>query len=281
MKTEERSNSEEHYSSDSSTDFFDAMDRDVNSMVSEESQSEPMNEATQTRTANNTANTGSRKVNWKKRYQDSSREAKRMYGEMQSLKPYAAIIEAMKKDGGLVDHVRGYLEGGGSNQTIQSKLGLSEDFEFDANDLGDPNSDSSKVFNAHVDGLVQSRMGQITQAQNQQAQEQAVHTARLKEEQEFRKNHPEIDDDQYQDLLNKASQRTLSLEDVHYIINRDQTNNKVAQNVKNDMVEQMKNARNIPPSTSGLNSAPKSANFEDNVFDALKGVDEELDNLFG
>ena len=47
------------------------------------------------------------------------------------------------------------------------------------------------------------------------------------------------------------------------------------------MVEQMKNARNIPASTSGLNSAPKSENFEDNVFNALKGVDEELDNLFG
>ena len=209
MKTEERSNSEEHYSSDSSTDFFDAMDKDVNSMVSGESQSEPMNETTQEK-VNNTARTGSQNINWKKRYQDSSREAQRMHGEMQSLKPYAAIIEAMKKDGGLVDHVRGYLENGGSNQSIQSKLGLGEDFEFDANELGDPSSDSSKVLNAHVDGLVQSRMGQINKTQNQQAQQQALHQSRLNEEAEFRKNHPEISDDEYQDLLNTASQRTLS-----------------------------------------------------------------------
>ena len=71
------------------------------------------------------------------------------------------------------------------------------------------------------------------------------------------------------------------MEDIHYIINRDEANNKVATNVKKDMVEQMKNARNIPASTSGLNSASKGGNFEDSVFDALKGVDEELDNLFG
>ena len=281
MKTEERSNSEEHYTSDSSTDFFDAMDKDVNSMVSEGSQPEPTNETTQIKTANNTAKTGSQRIDWKKRYQDSSREAQRINAEMQSLKPYAAIIDAMKKDGGLVDHVRGYLENGGSNQSIQSKLGLSEDFEFDANELGDPNSDSSKVLNAHVDGLVQSRMGQINQLQNQKAQEQAIYQSRLREEADFRKNHPEIDDDQYEDLLHQASKRTLSLEDIHYIINRDDTNNKVATNVKKDMVEQMKNARNIPASTSGLNSAPKSENFDDNVFNALKGVDEELDNLFG
>ena len=190
MKTEERSNSEEHYSSDSSTDFFDAMDKDVNSMVSEESQSEPMNETTQKK-VNNTARTGSQNINWKKRYQDSSREAQRMNGEMQSLKPYAAIIEAMKKDGGLVDHVRGYLEGGGSNQSIQSKLGLAEDFEFDGNELGDPKSDSSKVLNAHVDGLVQSRMGQINQLQNQKAQEHAewmYNTGRLEHSKKYIEN---------------------------------------------------------------------------------------------
>ena len=180
-----------------------------------------------------------------------------------------------------MDHVRGYLENGGANQSIQNQLGLDEDFEFDANELGDPSSDSSKVLNAHVDKLVQSRITQMNQAQTQKANEAKAYQARLNEEKKFRESHPEIGDDEYQDLLHKASKRTLSLEDIHYIINRDEANNKVATNVKKDMVEQMKNARNIPASTSGLNSASKGGNFEDNVFDALKGVDEELDNLFG
>ena len=278
MKANE-SNSEDYFS-DSSTDFFDAMDNDVNSMVTGESQPEPTNEATHNK-ANNKADSGSQRIDWKRRYQDSSREAQRLHSEVKDLKPYAAIIDAMKKDGGLVDHVRGYLEGGGSNQSIQDQLGLDEDFEFDANELGNPSSDSSKVLNAHVDKLVQSRVTQMNQVQNEKAQEQALKTKRLEEENKFRQNHPDMSDDEYKDLLVKASQRTLSLEDIHYIINKDEANNKVAQNVKKDMVEQMKNARNIPASTSGLNSAPKNTNMSDNVFDALKGVDEELDNLFG
>jgi len=279
MKVNE-SNSEDYFS-DSSSDFFESIEKDVNSMVSEESQLEPTSETTQNVQANNTAKTGSQRIDWKKRYQDSSREAQRLHSEVKDLKPYAAIIDAMKKDGGLVDHVRGYLENGGSNESIQSQLGLDEDFEFDANELGDPSSDSSKVLNAHVDKLVQSRITQMNQAQTAEAQKQAIKQKRLEEEQKFRANHPEMTDDEYQDLLLQASKRTLSLEDIHYIINRDNANNKVAQNVKKDMVEQMKNARNIPASTSGLNSASTSGNPTDNIFDAVVGVDEELDNLFG
>lgn len=279
MKVNE-SNSEDYFS-DSSSDFFESIEKDVNSMVSEESQLEPTSETTQNVQANNTAKTGSQRIDWKKRYQDSSREAQRLHSEVKDLKPYAAIIDAMKKDGGLVDHVRGYLENGGSNESIQSQLGLDEDFEFDANELGDPSSDSSKVLNAHVDKLVQSRITQMNQAQTAETQKQAIKQKRLEEEQKFRANHPEMTDDQYQDLLLQASKRTLSLEDIHYIINRDNANNKVAQNVKKDMVEQMKNARNIPASTSGLNSASTSGNPTDNIFDAVVGVDEELDNLFG
>ena len=279
---EESSNST-HYSEDSTGDFFEAMERDVNSIAGEGDSvqdSKPMKEVNPKQTAGNTAQAPQR-VDWKKRYQDSSREAKRMHSEMQNLRPYGAIIQAMKKDGGLVEHVRDYLTGGGSNSTIQNKLGLAEDFEFDADELGDPGSDSSKVLNAHVDGLVASRLQQFSQVQDKKVAQQRFAQARLSEEKQFRQDHPDMTDDQYKQMLETANTRRLSLEDIHYIINRDSTNNKVAMNVKKDMVEQMKNARNIPASTSSVNSAPHNVNQDDNVFNALKGVDEELDNLFG
>ena len=48
------------------------------------------------------------------------------------------------------------------------------------------------------------------------------------------------------------------------------------------MLTQMKNVRNIPTSASGANSqGSKEQSMEDTVFNALKGVDDELDNLFG
>ena len=281
MNNEESSNSTP-YSDDSTQDFFEAMESNVNSMVEEESNNnnQPIQQEKTLKKANNTAK-GPQRVDWKKRYQDSSREAKRMHSEMQTLKPYAAIIEAMKKDGGLVEHVRGYLTNGGGSASIQDQLGLSEDFEFDANELGNPDSDSSKVLNAHVDSLVQSRLQQHNAQQTEQMQKQRFAQARVAEEKQFRNNHPDMSDEEYKEMIHQASQHRLSLEDIHYIINKDSTNNKVAMNVKKDMVEQMKNARNIPASTSGLNSAPTNAKPDDNIFDALKGVDEELDNLFG
>ena len=281
MKMDE-SNSDHPYGSDPSANLFEAMEEKVNSMVSEEeTQTQPIQEVNPIKKAGNTVNKAPQRVDWKKRYQDSSREAKKMYGQMQGLKPYAAIIEAMKQDGGLVDHVRGYLEEGKSNQTIQSKLGLDEDFEFDANELGDPGSDSTKVLNAHVDSLVKGRLQQYNQGQAQQVEKQRFAQARMAEETNFRKSHPEMTDDQYKTMIQDAGQRKLTLEDIHYIINRDSANNRVAMNVKKDMVGQMKNARNIPASTSGLNSAPQNASQEDAVFDALKGVDGDLEKLFG
>jgi len=43
----------------------------------------------------------------------------------------------------------------------------------------------------------------------------------------------------------------------------------------------MKNVRNIPTSASGANSqGSKEQSMEDNVFNALKSVDDGLDNLF-
>ena len=275
--------------------FFDQLEDSVNGMVAEApSANADTTIATQNESGSeqvtHESKAGSKEVDawdnennpYRKRYKDSSREGIKMATQLKQLEPFMPLLDAMKKDSGLVDHVRGYLENGGAPAgDIKQQLNLKDDFEFDANELGDPSSDSSKVLNAHVDGLVQSRMGQINKTQNQQAQQQALHQSRLNEEAEFRKNHPEISDDEYQDLLNTASQRTLSLEDIHYIINKDSANNKVAMNVKKDMVEQMKNARNIPASTSGVNSAPHSANPDDSVFNALKGVDEELDNLFG
>ena len=205
MENQESSNSgnnQEHYSTDSTTDFFTAMEKQVNGSIAEDNattttSSAPVDNTTQPVKATDET----QRVNWKKRYEDSSREAKRMFGEMQGLKPYAAIIQAMKNDGGLVEHVRDYLEDGGSSKSIEGKLGLSEDFEFDANELGDPKSDSSKVMNAHVDKLVQQRLQQFGKANQAQMNKKQFVQARKAEEMQFRKDHPDMNDDQYKDCL--------------------------------------------------------------------------------
>ena len=88
---------------------------------------------------------------------------------MSELKPFIPVLDAMKNDSGLVDHVRNYLTGGGKpSATIQDQLGLGEDFVFDAQEaMSDGNSDSAKLMNAHVDRMVQGRVGQMIGAEKE------------------------------------------------------------------------------------------------------------------
>ncbi len=45
-----------------------------------------------------------------KRYSDSSREAKRLNGKLNELEPYMPILDAMREDPNLIQHVRNYLQ---------------------------------------------------------------------------------------------------------------------------------------------------------------------------
>ena len=73
----------------------------------------------------------------------------------------------------------------------------------------------------------------------------------------------------------------LTLEDVDYLLNRDQANANVVKSTKNDMLNQMKNVRNIPTTASGANSQAEEKTPDNTLFDGILGLDGDLDNLFG
>ena len=61
-------------------------------------------------------------------------------------------------------------------------------------------------------------------------------------------------DEQFNNFKERAQKHILTLEDVDYLLNRDQANANVVQHTKTDMLNQMKNVRNIPATASGANS---------------------------
>ena len=270
-------------------DFFEALENDVNGAIQDETQNSevtpPQNSGPEQETHVETEE-GSKnetQVDWEQRYKDSTREAQKLHNELTGLKPFIPVLDAMKNDSGLVDHVRNYLTSGGKpSATIQDQLGLGEDFVFDAGEaMSDANSDSAKLMNAHVDKMVQSRVGQMIGAEKERAAQTQSEINRKNEEQEFRKTH-KMTDAEYEQFVGAAKQHVLTLEDIHYLLNKDKTAANTANSTKKDMLNQMKNVRNIPTSASGANSqGSKEQSVEDNVFNALKGVDDELDNLFG
>ena len=270
-------------------DFFEALENDVNGAIQDETQPSevtptPNSGSEQVTHVNSEEGSDNEtQVDWEQRYKDSTREAQRLHQEMTDLKPFIPVLDAMKNDSGLVDHVRNYLtDGGKPSATIQEHLGLGEDFVFDAQEaMSDAGSDSAKLMNAHVDRLVQGRVGQMIGAEKQRAAKTQVDIRRKQEESAFREQH-KMSDEEYGRFVSAAKNHILTLEDVHYLLNKEKTAANTANSTKQDMLNQMQNVRNIPTSASGANSqGSKEQSMEDNVFNALKGVDDELDNLFG
>lgn len=284
----DRGNSAAEGMFDSSDNFFEELESNVNSGIQDKDPSEttevtPPTSGPEQVTHNTAEGTDTNTVDWEKRYKDSSREAQKMASELNSLKPFVPVLNAMKEDSGLVQHVRGYFENGGKPaQSVQERLGLSEDFVYDERQaMEDPNSDSAKVFQTYVDGMVQNRVKDVLSQEKEVAARRQHMLAKKREEQEFKEKHNMSEED-YNELVEKAKKHVMTLDDVHYLLNRDTVNTNIAKSTKKEMLDQMQNARNIPATASGANSqGSNSQTLEDNVFDALLGSDGDIDNLFG
>ena len=273
----------------SEASFFDALENEVNGAVQETTEATQPQNSDPVQVTRTQESVGSNSVDWdndgnpyKKRYADSSREAVKLAEQYKSVEPFVPVLEAMKNDSGLVEHVRDYLVNGGQpSKTIQSSLGLDEDFIYNEQEaMGDPNSDSAKLMNAHVDKIVQQRVGSMLQREKQNASQQAVERKRLDEEARFRKDSG-MSDNEYMEMVDWAKTHTLTLDDINFLKNKQKVAGNVAQATKKDMLNQMKNVRDMPSTVSGANSSGQEKGAENSVFDALLGTDNELDNLFG
>jgi len=277
-------------STSGSDDFFNELENAVNGgiqdteVTQQDSSPEQVTYDNQQVGSNNVEATQSNNsVDWETRYKDSSRQAVKWRDMYKSVESFVPVLEAMKNDGGLVDHVRDYLVNGGKPaQSIQDQLKLGEDFVFDQQEaMSDPDSDSAKLMNAHVDGMVQNRVGQMLKSEQQRAMQVQKVQTRKQEEQAFKQKN-NMSDEQFEEFKANAKKYTMSLDDVNYLLNRDKTNANVANATKQEMLNQMKNVRNMPASASGANSqGGKDQSVDRDVFDSILGFDNQVDNLFG
>tara|TARA_R100000458_G_C8249183_1_gene226477 strand:+ start:217 stop:1113 length:897 start_codon:yes stop_codon:yes gene_type:complete len=269
--------------------FFDALDSEVNGQIRDNDTEVTQNQQAPAPSAeaiddgsNNVQVQSNDRTDWEKRYKDSSKEAVRWREAYKEVEKFVPVLDAMKKDSGLVDHVRDYLVNGGRPaQTVQEKLNLKEDFVFDQHEaMTDPQSDSAKVMEAHVDGLVQNRVNTILQDEQKRAAQIQHQKQKSDEEIAFKQKHNMSDED-FEAFKEKASSHIMTLDDINYIVNKDQAAANVAQNTKQEMLNQMKNVRNMPTSASGANSQGQSKSVDKEVFEQILGLNDNVDNLFG
>jgi hypothetical protein len=265
------------------SDFFTALDSSVNSILADSSDNQ-----TTASSSNNTQpverhpdeqsqgeNFQHEAENLSKRYSDSSREAKRLNNRLGELEPYVPILDAMRQDPNLVSHVKDYFEGGGVAPTsMKERLELPEDFVFDPDEaFSEGKSDSAKLMNATIDGIVQRRLATANRQMSEDNQ-------RVAEEREFRQTH-DMSNEEWDNFVDYAKNHKLGLDDIFYLKNRSGRDQKIAENAGRQVTEQMRSVQQRPGSLATVGSTESEISEDDRVFDMLTGVDSGLDQLTG
>ena len=259
----------------SSEDFFESLDESVNSGILDEP-SQPTSEEESVNTQSSPSEVQPQDDNevLQKRYSDSSREAKRLNGKLKEIEPYMPILDAMREDPNLINHVRNYFEGGGQTPaTMADKLQLPEDFVFDSDEaFSTPESDSAKVLGATIDGIVNRRLNGALQSQKSENQ-------RLTKESSFRQKH-ELNDEQWETFVDFAKSKSLELDDIYYLMNRNNRDEKIADNTRQEIQDKMRQVQNNPSTLATAGSTPVESSADDSVFDAILGSERELEKAF-
>ena len=263
-----------------SGDFFESLDNSVNAGIldSEYSQStsQDLDDNTSASPSGVQEQSGYEETGaLQKRYSDSSREAKRLNGKLTEIEPYMPILDAMREDPNLIQHVRNYFEGGGqAPESMAQNMELPEDFSFDPDDaFTDPKSDSAKVFGATVDGIVQRRL-------NNELGKQKTENQRLARETAFRQK-VDMTDNEWSTFVEFAKNKSLELDDIYYLMKRKERESNIADNARQQVATQMKKVQEQPRSLATAGSVPVETSQDDQVFETLLGIDQKLDNAFG
>lgn len=273
-----------------SKDFFDQLESSVNSGIVDVQEqeatptepevtltSEPVEEDSQ-----DAVDVWEDETNpYKKRYADSSREAVKMKGKLDDLQQYEALINVMKKDKGAVDTLRSYLKGETAPASVKERLGIDDDFIFDPDEaFADPKSKSAMLMNTHIDNIVSQRVNQAVDGYEAKAAEEKQAADTQAQFDNFVKQKG-YTPEQAEALQRAAAEHTLSWDDIDYLVNREKVKTNIQQNTKKQMMNQMQRAQSVPQTASKSGSAEGGdISHEDAVFNAIKGLDETLDNLF-
>ena len=273
------------------SDFFDNLEQQVNGIIADSepvapreeqvtqaSEAAPVNEAVKTPDSRQEVDWDSDSNPYKKRYSDSSRENQRNQEYIKDTKKYGAIIDVMKKDPGLVGHVKNYLEG-----SVQpNKVDVPKDFVFDPDEaFADPNSTSAKVFEKVVTNIVDAKDRQsenkvATAMENETRQQQQ----RAGAEKWMKENN--VSQEEFNTMMEKANSHTITYDDINLILNKDKFAKNVAENQRREVAKQAENARNIatPNLTHSASADTTAISEDDRIFNSLMGFEDSEKGMF-
>ena len=275
---------------DSNADFFDALETQVNGAIQDapvEKAEEPAPEQV-TPQMDSSSREVPQNPNWddesnpyKVRYSDSTREAQKLKAENDKLKPYGSLINVIEQDAELSNMIHNYLDKG-TKPDMKQSLDLGDDFVFDMDEaISDQNSKSAQVFNSYVDKVAQKRVNDTIEAERQRTQK-AMQQRTLQDQARQFVDANKMTKDEFSDLSKWAQTHKLSWDDLYYLKNRDKSNAKIANNSKQQVLDQMKTVQSMPTTASAAGGEnPGDRDHNDSIFDLIQKADNNLDNVFG
>lgn len=256
-------------------DFFALLDRDVNGAVFDDEEvsdnkdikSQESSKKDDSGDKGNSDDTAKELENLKKRYESSSGEAKKLSERIKQLEPYEGyipILNAMRQDPGLIDHVKQYLSGNSAPVPIKEQLGLGEDFMFDIDDaIGNPGSDSGKLFGYYVNAAVDRKLGQYQQVRDQ---EDSFREQRRNFQEQYKVETNEMDD-----LEDWAKSHQLSWEDIYYLKNRDKIAKEIVRRATEERETQLNKMRGVPRTLAATGESKQDVDIDELIF---KGIEK-------
>jgi hypothetical protein len=208
----------------------------------------------------------------KTRYDNSSQEAQRLYEENKRFNEYAnymPILDEMRSDPALVNHVQSYLEGNNAPQSVAEQLKLPEDFLFDADEaVRNPNSDSAKVFGEMMDRAVSRRMSQQRRVDQQEYQRQQQIDS-------FRQE-SDISEEEFNQLMDYGKRTKLTLKDIHYLMNREKREKEIAKKAIEEQEKKLKAMRGTPRSMAASGGSSEDISEDEKIFSAIKAAQDGM-----
>tara|TARA_Y100000593_G_scaffold83824_1_gene158302 strand:- start:16193 stop:17107 length:915 start_codon:yes stop_codon:yes gene_type:complete len=270
-------------------DFFEKMERGVESAIFDDAQKAPEpqqpavvedKQVTADSTPNEIEDLQKKLEIAEKRYGDSSREAQRLAKKVKEDQNYSSVLEVLKKDPGAVAHMKEYLETGG--KPSEARPALSEDFVFDPDEaLRDAKSTSAQVFNDVVRSIVKEETGNVRKetadmmAKAAEQREQEAHDQQMAQEAAKWREQNNMSEEDFNNMMAKADDIKIDYDIINDIVNRDKATEKIANDQRQRVRQQMEKANAMPESPIASNSAAdvEDVTPERKVLETLKRFD--------
>ena len=161
---------------------------------------------------------------------------------------------------------------GGPSVKVLLDLALGENFEIAKK--------SAEVLNTMVDQRADKRVGDRIAPERQKAQ-QAAQKRNLQSQTKLFVDANKMSKEEFSELSKWAQTHQLSWEDINYLKNRDKANAKIANNSKQQVLDQMKNVQSAPATASSAGGEiPGDGDHNDAIFDLIQKADNNLENVF-